>query len=297
MTKETYSGYIALIGRPNVGKSTLLNRLLGQKLAITSKKPQTTRHRILGINTQDKHQLIYVDTPGIHLNGKKAVNRLMNKASYYAIEDVDLAVFLVEAGQFNDEDELALSKLKKANIPVILAINKVDKFKDKSQLLPFIEKLQQKHDFSEIIPISAKNKINLDSLESHLCALLPQGPHFYEKSQLTDRSERFIVSEYIREKVFRTLGQELPYGATVVIEKMQTENNLSHICALILVDKDSHKRMIIGKGGHKLKTIGQTARFDIEKMLNRKVFLELWVKVKSGWADNNRMLQELGYSA
>jgi GTP-binding protein Era len=295
MSKTSRSGYIALVGRPNVGKSTLLNQILGQKISITSAKPQTTRHRVLGINTLDESQLIYVDTPGIHHNAQKAMNRLMNKSAKYAIHDVDLIVFLVDALIWKEDDELVLEALKKSKIPVILAINKVDTLKDKTTLLPVINKLKDKLDFFEIIPLSAKTGFNVEALESILRQSIPEGPHYFQDDQVTDRSERFMVSEFIREKIFRLTGQELPYSVTVEVEDMKEEKGITRIHALILVDKEAHKRMIIGNKGDKLKVIGQKAREEIEKMLNKKVYLALWIKVKQGWSDDERTLKQLGY--
>lgn len=295
MSEQQFCGYIALVGRPNVGKSTLLNRLLGQKISITSSKPQTTRHRVLGINTLDTHQFVYVDTPGMQEKTQKAINRMMNKVVSYAIHDVDIILFLVDPDDWREEDERVLAMIKKATVPVLLLINKVDRVKDKAALLPVIDKLQSQHDFKAVIPLSAKHGHNIDALEEALKSLLPKGPHLFYDHQVTDRSEKFLVSEYIREKLFRLTGQELPYAITVEIEKMKEEKGVMRIHALIWVDKESHKRMIIGKNGEKLKSIGQSARLDIEKMLNKKVYLALWVKVKQGWSDDERFLKQLGY--
>lgn len=295
MSEQQFCGYIALVGRPNVGKSTLLNRLLGQKISITSSKPQTTRHRVLGINTTGTHQFVYVDTPGMQDKTQKAINRMMNKAVSYAIHDVDIIVFLVDPDEWREEDERVLGMIKKASVPVILVINKVDRIKDKAALLPVIDKLQSQHDFHSVIPLSAKDGSNVEALQQSFKALLPKGPHLFYNDQVTDRSEKFLVSEYIREKIFRLTGQELPYAITVEIEKMKEEKGMMRIHALIWVDKESHKRMIIGKKGEKLKSVGQSARLDIEKMLNKKVYLALWVKVKQGWSDDERFLNQLGY--
>lgn len=278
-----------------MGKSTLLNRLLGQKLSITSKKAQTTRHRILGINNKDNHQLVYVDTPGIHETGSKAMNKIMNKSATMTMLDVDVVVFLMNAFKFSKEDEFVLEKLRRVNVPVILAINKVDKLKDPTTLLPMIESMRHKYDFIDIMPISAKSGSNVDVLESRLCELMPEGEHLFYADQLTDRPVKFVVSEFVREKVFRLLGDELPYSVTVDIEKIEQTKDLCKIAALILVDKDNHKRMIIGAKGSKLKAIGQAARVEIEKLVDTKVFLQLWVKVKQGWSDDIRVLKQLGY--
>lgn len=292
---QTKCGYIGLIGRPNVGKSTLLNRFLGQKLSITSRKPQTTRHRILGIQTLGDIQLVYVDTPGIHSHNKKAINRLMNKSADFALSDVDVVVFIVDALRWTEDDELVVEKIKQANVPVILFINKVDKLSQKEVLLPLIERLHGLHTFDTVIPGSAKKGIGIDTLQERLTALIPEGMHLFYNDQVTDRPTKFVVSEFVREKVFRLSGDELPYSITVDIEKMENTPSLVKIAALILVDKASHKRMIIGKDGAKLKEIGTAARMDLEKLLGKKVFLQLWVKVKQGWSDDERILKELGY--
>lgn len=293
---SSYCGYIALVGRPNVGKSTLLNCILEQKISITSKKPQTTRHSILGIRTEGEHQFVYVDTPGIHQSGsKKAMNRLMNKTALSVLRDVDVAAFVVDGTHWEDEDEYVLGLIKQANVPCILVVNKVDKIDDKAQLLPWIEHMSQKHEFAAIIPISAKTGIQVDELRVKLVNYLPEGPHLFPDDQLTDRPTKFLCSELLREKIFRFCGQELPYSVTVDIESFKDEGNLVRIHALILVEKDNHKRMIIGDKGQKLKEMATSARLDMEKLLGKKVFLQCWCKVKSGWADDERMLKQLGY--
>lgn len=293
---SSYCGYIALVGRPNVGKSTLLNCILEQKISITSKKPQTTRHSILGIRTEGEHQFVYVDTPGIHQSGsKKAMNRLMNKTALSVLRDVDVAAFVVDGTHWEDEDEYVLGLIKQANVPCILVVNKVDKIDDKAQLLPWIEHMSQKHEFAAIIPISAKTGIQVDELRAKLVNYLPEGPHLFPDDQLTDRPTKFLCSELLREKIFRFCGQELPYSVTVDIESFKDEGNLVRIHALILVEKDNHKRMIIGDKGQKLKEMATSARLDMEKLLGKKVFLQCWCKVKSGWADDERMLKQLGY--
>lgn len=291
----SYCGYIALVGRPNVGKSTLLNCIVQQKLSITSRKPQTTRHSILGINTIDDYQYVYVDTPGIHHASKKAMNRMMNKTAINVLRDVDVAVFVVDGTHWRDEDEHVLRLIKQANIPCILAINKVDKITDKDQLLPWLENISKLHDFAAVIPLSAKTGVQVDNLEQKLRAFLPEGPHLFDDDQLTDRPVRFLCAELVREKIFRLCGQELPYSTTVDIESFKEEENLITIHVLILVDKDNHKRMIIGDKGKKLKDIATAARLDMEKLLDKKVFLQCWCKVKSGWADDERLLKQLGY--
>ncbi|RUQ89438.1 GTPase Era [Legionella septentrionalis] len=292
---NTYCGYIALIGRPNVGKSTLLNQILQQKLSITSRKPQTTRHSILGVRTDDNYQFIYVDTPGIHQGMKKTINRMMNKSALSALHDVDIIVFLIDGLQWKEEDEYILKQIKEVNLPCFLVINKVDKITDKSALLPWIDKLNQLHTFTAIIPLSAKTGIQVDALQEQLKAYLPEGPFLFDPEQFTDRSEKFLCAELLREKIFRLCGQELPYSTTVDIESFKEEDKLIRIHALILVDKDNHKRMIIGDKGSKLKEIASSARIDMEKLLGKKVFLQCWCKVKAGWSDDERLLKQLGY--
>lgn len=291
----SYCGYIALIGRPNVGKSTLLNRILHQKLSITSRKPQTTRHSILGIETVDEYQYVYVDTPGIHQGSKKTMNRMMNKTAKSVLRDVDVIAFIVDGTHWNEEDEYVLHLIKQAKVPCILVINKVDKITDKTQLLPFIEKMNQLHEFSKIIPLSAKTGTQVEELEELLKEYLPEGPHLFDDDQLTDRPVRFLCAELLREKIFRLCGQELPYATTVEIESFKEEDNLVRIHALILVEKENHKRMIIGDKGQKLKEMATSARVDMENLLGKKVFLQCWCKVKSGWADDERVLKQLGY--
>jgi GTPase len=291
----SYCGYIALVGRPNVGKSTLLNRILQQKLSITSKKAQTTRHSIIGIRTDGEYQFIYVDTPGIHLGSKKTMNRMMNKSAIATLRDVDAVAFLVDGTHWDDEDEHVLRIIKNLEVPCFLLVNKVDKIVDKLQLLPWIESMSQRHAFTEIIPISAKTGVQVDILQERLRAALPEGPHLFDEEQVTDRSTRFLCSELLREKIFRLCGQELPYSTTVEIESYQDEGTLVRIHARILVEKDNHKRMIIGDKGQKLKEMATSARCDMESLLNKKVFLQCWCKVKSGWSDDERALKQLGY--
>lgn len=288
-------GYVAIVGRPNVGKSTLMNHLLGQKISITSRKPQTTRHRVLGIKTEGPVQAIYVDTPGIHREEPKAINRIMNRAATSSVRDVDVVVMVVDGLKWNDGDEHVLRKLKSTQAPVILAINKVDEIEDKAALLPHIEELAKKREFAAIIPISALRNRQLDQLEAEVAVRLPEGEHFYPEDQITDRSQRFLAAEIVREKIMRQLGQELPYACAVEIEEFVFDHNVWHISALILVEKDSQKRIVIGDKGDRLRKIGTEARIDMEKMLECKVMLKLWVKVKSGWADDERALRSLGY--
>lgn len=292
---QTYCGYIALAGRPNVGKSTLLNRILQQKISITSRRPQTTRHSILGIQTEDTHQFIYVDTPGIHQEAGKMINRMMNKTAMRTLRDVDVIVFMIDGTRWTDEDAFVLELIKQAEKPCILVLNKVDKIADKAILLPEIEHLSQLYPFKAVIPLSAKTGVQVDTLEAQLKTCLPKGPHLFEEDQLTDRPIKFLCAELLREKVFRLCGQELPYSVNVDIESYKDEGNLVRINALILVEKENHKRMIIGDKGQKMKEMATSARLDMEKLLNKKVFLQCWCKVKSGWADDERMLKQLGY--
>ncbi len=290
-------GHVAIIGRPNVGKSTLLNCLLGQKISITSRKPQTTRHRILGIHTQDDCQIVYVDTPGIHDRGKLALHRYMNKTASQVIWDVDVIVFVVEALVWTPTDQMVLERLSDVTVPVILTINKVDKIKDKKQLLPYLEEVSARYKFDSVVPVSARQAVQVVELEKKLQAMMPESSFFYPAEQVTDKTATFMASELIREKVFRLCGEELPYSVTVEIEKYKLEESLCSIAALILVDKESHKRMIIGKRGEKLKEIGSQARQDMERSMHKKVYLQLWVKVKTGWADDERALRSLGYDS
>lgn len=291
----SYCGYIALVGRPNVGKSTLLNHMVQQKLSITSKKPQTTRHSILGIRTEDAYQFVYVDTPGIHQGNKKAMNRMMNKTAIRVLGDVDVVAFVVDGTHWNEEDEYVLGLIKQSKVPCILVVNKVDKIVDKAQLLPWIEQISQRHDFAAIIPVSAKTGVQVDELQEKFVGYLPEGPHLFPDDQLTDRPIKFLCAELLREKIFRFCGQELPYAVTVDIESFKDEGNLVRIHALILVEKENHKRMVIGDKGQKLKEMATSARMDMEKLLDKKVFLQCWCKVKSGWADDDRILKQLGY--
>ena len=298
MTDNSRCGYVAIVGRPNVGKSTLLNHILGQKISITSRKPQTTRHRVLGIKTEGPNQTIFVDTPGLHKSSdsEKAINRYMNRAASSTINDVDLVVFVIERGQWTDEDEWVLEQVKRADCPVILVINKVDQIKDKSNLLPFLESCQHKMDFAEIIPVSALNGTNLEQLENSISSRLPEEIHLFPEDQVTDRSSRFMAAELVREKIMRQLGEEVPYAMTVEIEEFKDSGKSLHIHALILVEREGQKRIVIGNKGARMRSIGQDARLDMEKMFDRKVMLKLWVKVKSGWSDDERALRSLGYN-
>lgn len=288
-------GSVAIIGRPNVGKSTLLNHLIGQKISITSRKPQTTRHRLLGIKTTQQYQIIYVDTPGIHKKVHHALNRYMNRVATAAIFDVDLVIFMVEGLQWREDDEWVLKKVSEITVPVLLLVNKVDKIKDKSMLLPHIVELGEKRNFAAIIPLCANRIADVEDLERKIVSYLPEAPAVYPEDQITDRSERFMVGEIIREKLMRCLGQELPYAITIEIEDFKEEGRLTRIAAVIYVEKASQKPMIIGEAGARLKQVGQDSRLEIERLLDQKVFLQLWVKVKRGWSDNEKSIQSLGY--
>jgi GTPase len=298
MTDEaitTRCGYVAIVGRPNVGKSTLLNHILGQKLAITSRKPQTTRHNMLGIKTEGEVQAVYVDTPGLHKNNERALNRFMNKTASSALKDVDVVVFVVDRTRWTDEDQMVLDRLVHVRCPVLIAVNKSDRLEDKADLLPHLEWLSSQLADAQIVPISALHGQNLDILERLVGERLPESEHFYPEDQITDRSSRFLAAEMVREKIMRQLGAELPYQMTVEIESFQKEGRILHIHALILVEREGQKKIIIGEKGERLKSIGQSARKDIETLFDTKVMLNLWVKVKSGWSDDERALHSLGY--
>lgn len=294
--KDTYCGMISIVGRPNVGKSTILNRILGQKVSITSRKPQTTRHRIMGIDTLDNRQAIYVDTPGLHADEKRAINRLMNRAASSSFADVSLVLFVIEGTRWTSDDDLVLEKVKRAGLPCWLVINKIDMVPDQSQLLDRLKELNKKHDFAHLLPVSAKQGKQIDNLRQLIFNNLPKSEFYYPEDFVTDRSSRFMAAEIIREKLMRFTGDELPYSVTVEIEQFSlTPKGVYHIHGLILVERASQKPMIIGKNGSHLKTMGAEARKDMEALFDNKVFLELWVKVKSGWADDERALRSLGY--
>ena len=296
MASDFRCGYIALVGRPNVGKSTLLNRILGQKISITSRRPQTTRHRVLGIKTLDSAQLIYVDTPGIHDYSGRAMNRHMNRTASSALLDVDVVIFLVDGSRWTADDDLVLTKLDKLDCPVILAVNKIDLLANRDELLPRLQELSGKRSFEQVIPISAAKGDNITALEAAIETLLPQAPAMFPEDQVTDRSVRFLAAELVREKLFRKLGRELPYGLTVEIESFRSKPAITHIHALIWVERKSQKSIVIGKQGRVLKEVGTEARRDIEELLDGKVNLKLWVKIKEGWADDERALRSLGYT-
>lgn len=289
-------GFVALVGRPNVGKSTILNRLVGQKVSITSQRPQTTRHRILGIKTDQQAQIVFVDTPGLHARQTRAMNRYLNRAAVDSLRDVDVVIFVVEGTRWQEDDDWVLEKLSQLTCPVILAINKIDRVANKTDLLPQLEVLSGKREFAELIPICAKKGDHLQQLECAVRDRLPESPPCYSEDQVTDRSERFLAAELVREKLFRKLGEEIPYGLTVEIERFRTEKKTLHIYALIWVEKESHKPIVIGNKGERLKEVGREAREDMQRVFGRKVFLQLWVKVKEGWADDERALRSLGYN-
>ena len=294
MVEQFRSGYVSIVGKTNAGKSTLLNSILGQKIAITSRKPQTTRHRFLGIKTESENQIIFVDTPGFHSGQKRALNRYMNKVAANALRGVDIVLYLIDKLDWQEDD---LQRLK--SIPnetsVILVVNKIDKLKDKNSLLPFIEERNKDGLFSSIIPISALKGMNLDELVDLICDKLPYGSHLYPEDQITDISEKFLASEVIREKCIDRLGDELPYRVSVSIDRFSESKKVIHIDSTIFVEKQSQKGMLIGKSGSKLKAIGTSSRKELEDLLESKVMLKTWVKVKSGWSDNETILPSMGY--
>ncbi|GLR74718.1 GTPase Era [Aliivibrio sifiae] len=292
-----HCGFIAIVGRPNVGKSTLLNQILGQKISITSRKPQTTRHRIMGVDTDGDFQAIYVDTPGLHIEEKRAINRLMNRAANSSLSDVNLVLFLVDGTHWTPDDEMVLNKLRKAEFPTVLLVNKVDNVKDKNDVMQHLQTMTEKMDFVDVVPISAKSGSNVDFVQKLVRQHLPKAVHHFPEEYVTDRSQRFMASEIIREKLMRFTGEELPYSVTVEIERFDYNPKMDgfHINGLILVERLGQKKMVVGKNGEKIKVIGREARIDMEELFDRKVYLELWVKVKSGWADDERALRSLGY--
>ncbi len=294
MNENFRTGYLAVIGRPNVGKSTLMNRLVGAKVSITSRKAQTTRHRIHGVLTTADNQFIFVDTPGFQTSHTNALNRLMNRSVTSSFADVDVILLVIEAGRWGVDEEALLAMLP-AEKPVILVINKIDRLADKGKLLPFIAQISALHTFREIVPLSAEKGVGTETLLSAVATYLPMMPPVFEADDITDRSERFLASEILREKLFRNLGEELPYGLAVEIEKFEQEGELRRIFAAIIVDRSAHKVMVIGKEGERLKRISTDARKDMEKLFGGKVWLETWIKVKTGWADDERALKSLGY--
>ena len=288
-------GFVSIVGRPNVGKSTLVNTILKNNISIVTRKPQTTRNRILGIHTRSNYQAIFVDTPGIHINEKKVINKMMNKTALNAIMDTDLNLFLCEANRWVKEDDVALKQIKKSDAPSILLLNKIDLISPKEKILESISKLSEKHKFKEIIPISAKNRDSLNVLMDKIPLLLPDSPQLYETEMLTDRSRPFMTSEKIREKLLMQLNQEVPYGLSVEIEKFEEKNNAIEIAALIWVERESQKGIVVGKNGNVLKKIGSSARIELAKYFEKRIHLKLWVKVKENWADSERDLQSMGF--
>lgn len=300
--QKSYCGYVAIIGRPNVGKSTLLNRILEEKISITSHKPQTTRHQIIGIRTEGTVQTVYVDTPGLHRDTKYALNRYMVRTAQQALLDVDVICFVVEGLRWTEEDEWILEKLKLIHseestktTPIILVVNKVDEVNPRAGLLPHLAKLALKMQFTDIVPVSAKNGENIKALEALVAKFMPEGPHLFPDEQLTNRSDRFLASEVIREKLTRYLHQELPYSLTVEIEEFKVEGVVLHIGAVIWLEREGQKPIVIGEKGARLKTIAQRARVDLEKLFGQKVFLRVWAKVKENWSDDLKALRSLGY--
>ncbi len=294
---DFHCGLVALVGRPNVGKSTILNRLIGQKISITSRRPQTTRHRILGIKTEENTQIIFVDTPGLHVQQPRAMNRYLNRTASDSLRDVDVVIFVVEGTRWKKDDDWIVEKLQRLKVPVVLAVNKIDLVANKENLLPQLDMLAKKMAFVDLIPVCARSGANLNLLEQAVIQRLPLSPPFYPEDQVTDRSERFLAAELVREKLFRRLGEEVPYGLTVEIESFKEEKGVLHIHALIWVEKTSHKPIVIGSKGELLKQVGRDARIDMQKAFDHKVFLQLWVKVKEGWADDDRALRSLGYDS
>lgn len=295
MDTVTRCGYIAIVGRPNVGKSTLLNHLVEQKISVTSRKPQTTQHNITAIKTQGPVQMVFVDTPGMHRGQKKAINRYMNRVAAAATIDVDVVLFIVDRDIWTDEDNWVLEQIKSGSDKVLVLVNKVDKIESREKLLTHFQFLQNTLAPSAIIPLSALKGQNLDLLQTEIIRRLPEGEHLFPEDQVTDRSSRFMAAELIREKIVRQLGAEIPYQVAVEIEEFKAEGKLLNIAAVILVERDGQKRILIGENGARLKSIGKAARLDMESMFESKVMLKLWVKVKAGWSDSDRALRSLGY--
>lgn len=292
----TRCGMVSIVGRPNVGKSTLMNHLIGQKVSITSRKPQTTRHRIHGIHTRDHYQIVFADTPGIHTGQERALNRAMNDAAVSTLSGVDVVCMMIDGLKWTPGDEHVLSLLPtKPDVPVLLIINKVDSLEDKSELLPYIESLSARYPFDAVIPVSALKEQNLELLEKALVERLPEGDFWYDEDQLTDRSLRFMAAEIIREKVVRQLGQEVPHQVSVEVELWEDGPRVTEISAAILVERRGQKKILIGDKGERIKQIGTQAREDIERLIERRVMLNLWVKIKAGWSDDARALRSLGY--
>ncbi len=294
--KTTHCGFIAIIGKPNVGKSTLLNKILGNKVSITSPKAQTTRHQIRGIKVVDQTQLVFIDTPGLHQKSKHVINKVMNKMSQQAInDDVDAILFLIEANHLTDDDKWAMKKLKNVNCPIILVVNKVDKIKNKETLLPFLKEVNEMLEFADVFPLSALKGINIEVLLEKLVSFMPESPYFFPEDQQTDRGEKFQCAELIREKTLYLLAEELPHELNVEINHLENNETICHIDATIWVEREGQKAIVIGKNGDMLKKIGSEARIDIEKLVKNKVFLKIWVKVKSGWSDDPNVIRYFGY--
>ena len=294
MTENQKSGYVSIVGKTNAGKSTLLNNILGQKIAITSRKPQTTRHRFLGIKTKNENQIIFVDTPGFHTGQKRALNRYMNKVASNAMRGVDIVLYVVDSLKWGEDDQSRMQSVSEETVP-ILVINKIDKLEQKNLLLPYIKDRSDDDIFSHIIPISALKNIGIEDLVNSICEKLPKGEHLYPEDQITDISEKFLSSEVIREKCINRLGDELPYRISVSIEKFSQSKGIIHIDSIIFVEKQSQKGMLIGQSGSNLKAIGTASRKELEKLLDSKIMLKTWVKVKSGWSDNESLLPAMGY--
>ncbi|WAW10788.1 GTPase Era [Oxalobacter vibrioformis] len=298
MTDKTGSdfrcGYVAIVGRPNVGKSTLMNELIGAKVSITSRKAQTTRHRIMGIQTDDDAQYIYIDTPGFQTRHNNALNKNLNKTVSNTLQSADVILFLIEAGTFGPADEQVLNLIPD-DVPAILVINKTDRVKDKTSLFSFAQNVTSRHKFAAVLPVSARKRFQLSQLEEEIRNHLPESEPIFEADDVTDRSERFMAAEIVREKIFRFCGDELPYTSTVVIEQFEKKDRLRRVFAAILVERTAHKAMMIGHKGERLKEMSSEARQDMEKMFGVPVYLEIWVKVKSGWADNEAGLRAYGY--
>lgn len=290
-----HAGFVAVIGRPNVGKSTLVNALVGAKVSIVSKRPQTTRHRLLGIATFPQGQLLLVDTPGIHREQKRAMNRIMNRAARGALEGVDAALLVVVAGRWDEEDSLAFDALREAGVPVVLVVNQVDRIKDKTALLPYLQTVSEGRDFAGVVPLSALKRKGLEQLTSTVMPLLPQQDALYGEDEITDKSQRFLAGELVREQLMRQLGNELPYATTVEIESFTVDGTMLRIGAVIWVEREGQKAIVIGKAGTRLKEISTKARLQMERLFDAKVFLETWVRVREGWSDDEAALKALGY--
>lgn len=294
MSEVSRCGFATIVGRPNVGKSTLLNYIIGQKVSITARKPQTTRNSILGIHSEGLNQTIYVDTPGLHTKEKKALNRTLNKSALNAMLDVDVVIFMIEAMRWYEDDQWILNKLADVKAPVMLLINKVDRIKEKARLMPFIAEVSQKYPFAQVIPLAALTGDNASSVNEAVAQYLPESVHLFPDDQVTDRPERFLAAEIIREKLIRNLGDEVPHSIAVSLEQYRVEGNIHHIGAVIWVEREGQKKIVIGTDGAVLKKIGTMARKELEALLGQKVFLQCWVKVKKSWSDDLRALRTLG---